>query len=149
MGEPEPAPELQQTITNYTLIILRSSPALLPFPPRPPSLPHAKENSWKTDETQRSRGREPTLPLYSSNSVKLMRSLVNRWFPLIVWPLAGLQQPHRWRCYQYLAAIHPKVFLYRQHSCHNPISRLEDWLRKRWLAHHEARCYFWYNKDII
>jgi len=62
-------------------------------------------------ETQRTRGQEPTIPLYSPNAGfddTLGYSLVpsQSHLCLSVWPLVGLQQPHRrarvnpWPCTQ-------------------------------------------------
>ena len=58
--------------------------------------------------------------LYTRLILDLMRPLVNHWSfpfsltPLTVWPLAGLQQPHR-----HEPAIHPIYSYARCSSCHN------------------------------
>ena len=78
----EPAPELSETLTKYTDLIvpklLTSTPNL---PSRPPSLPlgsNTKKNLGKQLKHEEPEDKNPSF-LYTRLILDLMRSLVNRW----------------------------------------------------------------------
>jgi len=74
----EQAPELSETLTQYsTLVVLRFLTTTPNLPSQSTSIPRRTRRT-QLKETWRTRGQEPTLPL----SLDLTRPLVNHWSPL-------------------------------------------------------------------
>jgi len=66
-----------------------------------------------------------------------MRPLVYRWSTLAVWPLAGLQQPHRWE-WEYAQPCNPAYFYDECPCCRNP-----PYFQVRGLAENMLACMLW------